>query len=209
MFPKIGVTLLAVAIALLLPAVALSTDPMAAIRGSVDDFIAILVDPKYQKPGMRMAQHEAIWDTVSPIFNFEEVSRRSVARHWRDFSDAERSEFVEVFAQFLGNTYIEKVQGGYHNERSVYLSQEFLSDNIAEVRTLVVRDTLEVSVNYRMIKGADGQWKVYDVIVEGISLVQNYRSQFASILRRETPTQLIQRLNERLDEQRRRLADRK
>ncbi|MDX2451909.1 ABC transporter substrate-binding protein, partial [Desulfosarcina sp.] len=112
-----------------------------------------------------------------------------------------------VFAQFLGNTYIDKVQGEYHNEQIVYLGQDFYSDIYAEVKTQIVRETLKIPVNYRMLKGGDGQWKVYDIIVERVSLVKNYRTQFASILSKDKPAQLIRQLNDKLAEQNKRLAE--
>lgn len=207
MIPIRKATLLALIVVLFFPAMAAAMDPMESIKAPIDAFIVILNDPQYQVPGARSAQREAIWKTVRPMFDFEEVARRTVARHWMDFSESEKVQFKDVFAEFLGNTYIEKIQGEYHNEQIVYLGQDFFSDLFAEVKTQVVRQTLQTPVNYRMLKGADGQWRVYDVIVEGVSLVQNYRSQFASSLRRETPAQLIQRLSDRLDEQSQRLAD--
>jgi phospholipid transport system substrate-binding protein len=140
------------------------------------------------------------------MFNFDEISRRAVARNWRDFSDAEKKQFTDVFAEFLGNTYIDKIQGEYHNEKIVYLSQDYYSDQYAEVKTQILRESVEIPVNYRLIKGQDGSWHVYDIIVEGVSLVKNYRTQFASILKKETPAQLIKRLNEKLVEQNKRLS---
>ena len=113
----------------------------------------------------------------------------------------------DVFAQFLGNTYIDKIQGEYHNEQIVYLGQDFYSDTYVEVKTQIVRETLTIPVNYRMLKDRDGQWKVYDIIVEGVSLVKNYRTQFASILSKDKPAQLIQQLNDKLAEQNKRLAE--
>jgi phospholipid transport system substrate-binding protein len=141
------------------------------------------------------------------MFDFDEIAKRAVARNWSDFNDAEKTAFSDVFAQFLGNTYIDKIQGEYHNEQIVYLGQDFYADTYAEVKTQIVRETLKIPVNYRMLKGGDGQWKVYDIIVEGVSLVKNYRTQFASILSKDKPAQLIQQLNDKLAEQNRRLAE--
>ena len=105
-----------------------------------------------------------------------------------------------MFSTFLGNTYIDKIQGEYHNEKIVYQDQEIREEKYAEVKTQLIRETVETPVNYRMIKGKDGSWKVYDIIVEGVSLVKNYRTQFANILQKETPAQLIQRLKDKLIE---------
>jgi len=183
-----------------------STEPMAAIKGPIDEVIEILNDPQYKDAGTKQSQRNAIWKVVEPMFDFEEVSRRAVARYWSRFTDAEKKAFVDVFAQFLGNTYIDKIQGEYHNEKIVYLGQEILQEVYAEVKTNIVRETVEIPVNYRMRKYGDGHWRVYDIIVEGVSLVKNYRTQFASILKKKKPSQLIDQLNEKLTEQNQRLV---
>jgi len=189
------------------PAAALSMEPMATIKAPIDAVIAILNDPQYKVAGTKSVQRDEIWNNVKPMFDFDEIAKRAVARNWSDFNDAEKTAFSDVFAQFLGNTYIDKIQGEYHNEQIVYLGQDFYADTYAEVKTQIVRETLKIPVNYRMLKGGDGQWKVYDIIVEGVSLVKNYRTQFASILSKDKPAQLIQQLNDKLAEQNRRLAE--
>ena len=93
------------------------------------------------------------------------------------------------------------------SQQIVYLGQDFHADNYAEVKTQIVRATVQIPVNYRMLKDGEGHWRVYDVIVEGVSLVKNYRTQFASILSKDKPAQLIQRLNDKLAEQNKRLAE--
>ncbi|WP_170302397.1 MlaC/ttg2D family ABC transporter substrate-binding protein [Desulfosarcina widdelii] len=188
------------------PAAAASTEPMAVIKAPIDEVIEILNDPQYKEAGTKQAQRNAIWQIVRPMFDFEEISRRAVAREWQRFTDAEKQAFVDVFAQFLGNTYIDKIQGEYHNEKIAYLGQEILQEVYAEVKTQIVRETVEIPVNYRMRKYDDGHWRVYDIIVEGVSLVKNYRTQFASILKKKKPSQLIDQLNEKLTEQNQRLV---
>jgi phospholipid transport system substrate-binding protein len=183
------------------PGAVFSMEPMEVIQGPINEIIEILNDPKYKEDGKRAAQREEIWKTVKPIFNFEEISKRSVARNWKTFSDKEKTAFTDVFSQFLGNTYIDKIQGEYHNEKIVYLEQNFHSDAYAEVKTKLLRENIETPVNYRMIKKGSASWKVYDIIVEGVSLVKNYRTQFANILKKESPAQLIERLNKKLVEQ--------
>lgn len=206
MMHKSVACLLTVLLLTAIPAWAGAAEPMATIKAPIDQVIAILNDPQYKSPGSRMAQREIIWNTVKPMFDFDEIAKRAVARNWRDFSDEEKRAFADVFAEFLGNTYIDKIQGEYHNEQIVYLGEDFYSDVYAEVKTHIVREALEIPVNYRMFKDGGGQWKVYDIIVEGVSLVKNYRTQFASILKNESPAQLIQRLNKKLAEQNQRLS---
>lgn len=207
MIPKQISAALVVFVMTVLPATAGSTEPMAIIKVPIDRVIDILNDPQYKVAGTKLTQRNQIWKHIGPMFDFDQVARRAVARKWRDFADTEKAAFTDVFAQFLGNTYIDKIQGEYHNEQIVYLGQNYHSEVYAEVKTQIVRTTVEIPVNYRMRKNSDDQWKVYDIIVEGVSLVKNYRSQFASILRKETPAQLIQRLNDKLTEQNKRLAE--
>ncbi len=190
-----------------IPAAAVSMEPMATIKAPIDAVITILNDPKYKATGTKSAQRDEIWKNVKPMFDFDEIAQRAVARNWSAFNDTEKADFTDVFAQFLGNTYIDKIQGEYHNEQIVYLGQDFYSDTYAEVKTLIVRETLKIPVNYRMLKGDEDRWMVYDIIVEGVSLVKNYRTQFASILSKDKPAQLIQQLNDKLAEQNKRLAE--
>ena len=190
----------------LIPNAAATTQPMAVIQEPIDAVIVILNDPQYKDPETRASQRSQIWKTVQPMFDFNEVSMRALARNWKRFSAAEKVAFVDVFAQFLGNTYIDKIQGEYHNEQIVYLGEKRYGEDYAEVKTHILREALEIPVNYRMRKKSDGQWKVYDIIVEGVSLVKNYRTQFASILKKKTPADLIAQLNEKLEDQNRRLA---
>lgn len=187
-------------------AVAVSPDPMETIRTPIDAVIVILNDPKYKVPGSKAAQREEIWKTVKPMFDFVEISKRSVARNWNDFSDSDKASFTDVFSRFLGNTYIDKIQGEYHDEKIVYQGQDLFSDRYAEVKTQILRETVQIPVNYRLFKNNDGEWKVYDIIVEGVSLVKNYRTQFASILQKDKPVTLIEMLREKLTEQNNRLS---
>jgi len=189
------------------PTTALSMEPMATIKAPVDAVIVLLNDPQYKVAGTKSAQRDEIWKAVKPMFDFDEIAKRAVARNWSDFNDSEKIEFTDVFAKFLGNTYIDKIQGEYHNEQIVYLGQDFYSDTYAEVKTQIVRETLKTPVDYRMLKSDEGRWMVYDIIVEGVSLVKNYRTQFASILSKDKPAQLIQQLKDKLAEQNKRLSE--
>lgn len=182
-------------------------EPMATIKAPVDAVIVLLNDPQYKVAGTKSAQRDEIWKAVKPMFDFDEIAKRAVARNWSDFNDSEKIEFTDVFAKFLGNTYIDKIQGEYHNEQIVYLGQDFYSDTYAEVKTQIVRETLKTPVDYRMLKSDEGRWMVYDIIVEGVSLVKNYRTQFASILSKDKPAQLIQQLKDKLAEQNKRLSE--
>jgi len=171
--------------------------PLEELRPPFDKVIAILNDPKYKTDeALKSEQRDQIWKAVDVIFDFEEVSKRALARNWRKFSDSEKKKFTDVFGTFLGNTYMDKIQGEYHNEKIVYGDEKIVDNKWALVRTKIKREALEIPVDYKM-KFIDGHWKVYDVMVEGVSLIKNYRTQFNSILKKQTPAQLIERLEKK------------
>jgi len=176
---------------------AAAPNPMETVKVKIDQVIEVLNDPQYHKPAKRDEQRDKIWEIASPLFDFKEISRRTVGPGWERFSEEQKERFTQVFTQFLGNSYIDKMQGEYHNERIVYL-KELVREPQALVRTQLVRENVALPIDYRM-KLEDGQWKIYDILVEnGVSIVQNYRVQFQSILQKESPGQLIERLEQKL-----------
>jgi phospholipid transport system substrate-binding protein len=196
--------LLALCIVLLLvvqaPANAEVLSPLAALKGPIDEIIQVLNSPAYRAPDQRANQRNKIWEIASPMFDFTEISRRSVGKPWSKFSDQEKTRFTKVFSKFFGGTYIDKLQGEYHNEK-IDFGKELIKGDRALVRTRLLRESTAIALDFRM-KQIDGRWKIYDVLVEnGVSLVKNYRVQFASALQKETPAQLIEELEKRLAEQ--------
>jgi phospholipid transport system substrate-binding protein len=177
-----------------------SPTPMQTVKERIDQIITVLNDPQYHAHEKKGVQRDKIWEISSPMFDFAEISRRTVGPKWDSFAEEEKSRFIDVFRQFLGNTYIDKMQGEYHNEQVVYV-KELIKESQALVRTQLVRQSVALPIDYRL-KQEDGLWKIYDILVEnGVSIVQNYRVQFQSILQKETPAQLIARLEVKLKEQ--------
>ncbi len=174
--------------------------PMDALKGPIDEGISLLRDPKYKNPALKNAQRDKIWEIAGKAFDFTELSARALAANWKSFSPEQRKIFSKVFSEILGNTYYDKVRGEFRDEKVVYISQEMVSDTKAIVKTKIIREKSEIPVDYSM-RLKDNNWKVYDVQVEGISLVQNYRSQFNEILSKESPDELIRRLEKKLAEQ--------
>jgi phospholipid transport system substrate-binding protein len=189
-----------IALLLVSTAMAAPPEPLDAIKGPIDTVISILNDPVYKDVNLKSEQRDKIWQSVSAIFDFDEISMRAVARNWKKFTPEERKAFSAVFSKFLGNTYVDKIQGEFHNEEIVYVGQEIIKAGRAIAKTLIKRETIEIPVDYRL-KLMDGQWRVYDVAVEGISLVKNYRTQFSQLLKKESPAELIKRLEKKLAEQ--------
>jgi len=168
--------------------------PMEELKGPIEKGIAILKDPAFKDD--RESQREKIWDLIQTVFDFKAVSIRALARNWRRLSPEQRETFTEEFTELLKNNYLDKIQGEFQNEEVVFVEQDILSDDKAMVRTLVIREKVETPIDYR-VQLTDGKWRVYDVNIEGVSMVQNYRKQFNDILAKEKPDALIMRLKEK------------
>jgi phospholipid transport system substrate-binding protein len=175
-----------------------ATSPLEALKIPVETVLGLLKDPKYKDPDQRQQQRDKIFAITRKLFDYTEMSKRALARNWKSFSPQEQLQFVDVFADHLSNSYMDKVQGEYKGETVVFLGQEMVADGKALVTTKVERQPSDISVDYSMLL-VDNVWRVYDVNIEGVSLIKNYRSQFDQILVKETPAQLIERLKKKVD----------
>lgn len=178
---------------------AYGTQPLDMLQKSVQQAMDTLKDPRYQDETQKGAQREKIWEIIREIFDLREMAKRTLGRNWKRFTPEQRKEFSEVFGEFIGNRYLEKIQRGFKNEEVVYVSQEMVTDSKAYVKTKILRETIEIPVNYSMIM-RNGTWKVYDVIIEGVSLMKNYRTQINKILTRKSPDQLIEQLKKKIEQ---------
>jgi phospholipid transport system substrate-binding protein len=178
-----------------------SAEPMDDLKAPVEQIISLLKDPKYSDPAMKEQQRAEIMSIVKNVFNFYEISKRALGRNWNKLSIQQRQVFEETFADFLGFTYFKKIRDSYQGESVIFLSQEKISDEKALVKTKIPRKNNEIPLDYRMFS-KNGKWYVYDVLIEGVSLVTNYRTQFEKILGKESPDQLIERLRKKIVEQR-------
>jgi phospholipid transport system substrate-binding protein len=174
--------------------------PLEAVQGPIDKIISILNDPAYRDGAQKVIGREKIWAVVQEFFDFTEMAKRTLAQNWPNFAPPQRKEFSLVFGEFLGNTYMNKIQKGYRDEKVVYLGEEMVSDGKAVVKTKIVRENVETPVDYSMMM-QEGGWTVYDVRIEGVSLVKNYRTQFEKILMKSSPQELIERLKTKIEKQ--------
>ena len=133
------------------------------------------------------------------MFDEVELSRRTLARNWNKLNTAQQQEFIQLFRQVLEKAYIDKILS-YTDEKIVFDKESMLSENQSEVQTRVITSSKEIPIFYRVIL-KDGVWKVYDVVIENVSLVQNYRTQFNDILAKNTPEQLLEILRKKVKEQ--------
>jgi len=174
-------------------------DATDQIRGAIDRGIAILQRPDLKGKEKREERREALRRELFPCFYFEEMAKRSLGVHWKERTPQEREEFTRLFRDLLENAYAGKIEG-YKGEKILY-RKETVDPPYAEVDTVIV--TLqgdEIPVNYRVLK--DGaRWRIYDVVIEGVSLVNNYRSQFAGILQKSSFSELVRRLKSTIQQQ--------
>ena len=159
---------------------------------SVDQIITLLADPAYKVSDTRPDMRVKLIATIAGIFDMKELSRRALGPEWHKFSPEQQERFVNAFGTLLENTYLDKIES-YTDEKVQYLKEQDLGDGKAEVATKVVGKGKEIPIAYRLVDRSG--WKVYDVVIEGVSLVQNYRSQFGQILMNETPDALIAKIS--------------
>lgn len=164
--------------------------PLTALQNPIDRVIETLRDPQFQTDAQKAMQHEKIRSIIDEVFDFKAIAMRAVGRNWRRFSTEEKKAFVDIFSELLSNTYIGKMQGEFKNEQVSYIGADAKGDSKSLVKTMIIRDTLEIPVSYSMRLRNDS-WKVYDVNIEGVSLVKNYRTQFNKILINKKPADLI------------------
>jgi phospholipid transport system substrate-binding protein len=181
-----------------IPALADGDQPIDALRKGVEEGLRILKNPEFGGAEHKEAQQQKLRLIMEQLFDFYEFSRRVLASRWKDFTPAQREEFVSVFTKFLAKYYLAKLQEKYSDESLIYTGQELTTPIHALVNVKVVWKGQPIPIDLRMIK-RKGLWKVYDIELVGISAVKNYRAQFQSILQTETPAQVIEMLKMRTE----------
>lgn len=170
--------------------------PTDQLKGAVERVLKTLDDPSLKGEARLADRRAAVRKIANEIFDFGETARRSLGRHWQARTPAEREEFVQLFTDLLERSYISRVEL-YGGEKIQYLSDVVESSDQARVLTrLLTKGGGEIPIEYRMHRKAD-RWLVYDVIIEGVSLVSNYRTQFNKVVQTESYEALVQRLKER------------
>jgi phospholipid transport system substrate-binding protein len=175
---------------------AMAGPPTDSLKSGIDRVIAVLEDAGLKdRPQERRA---ALRRVTGTIFDVEEAAQRSLARHWQARTPAERGEFVQLFGRLLEAAYLTKIE--LYSGEKVFYGGDTIDGDHATVRTRVVtREGTEIPVDYRMLK-RDDTWLVYDVSIEGVSLISNYRTQFNRIIQMSSFQDLVKKLRARQDE---------
>lgn len=172
--------------------------PLDQIQTNVNQVLDILRDPKLKADAAKKIKKEKLEAIYTQMFEEVELSRRTLGSNWNKLNPPQQQEFTHLYRQVLEKAYIDKILS-YTNEKIVFLKENRLSGNQAEVQTKVITSSKEIPIFYKVIQ-RNGVWKVYDVVVENVSLVQNYRSQFNDILAKNTPDQLLEILRKKVKE---------
>lgn len=164
--------------------------PTDDVKKTVDQVIRIVADKDLKHNDKKRRQ--ALKRSISVIFDYTEMSKRSLGKHWNDRSTEEKKQFSDLFANLLEKTYANKIES-YNNEKVIYL-RENIAANRAEVKSKIVTAKHdEYTMDYRLLNQG-GKWMVYDVVIEGVSLVSNYRSQFNKIITANGYGELVKKL---------------
>jgi len=180
---------------LVAPLAAGADTPLATAEMHANNVLDVLRDPSLKGEAMKKRRQDRIREISEKMFDFTELSRRTLAQNWNLFNDRQKKEFIELYKSVLESAYVDKIMS-YTDEKIVFQKEAALGDKTAEVRSVVVTRKADIPINYRMIR-TDSGWRVYDVVVEGVSLVNNYRSQFREILINKTPDDLLETLRKK------------
>ena len=170
--------------------------PLDTVQANVNKVLDVLRDPNLKGESAKGAKKEKLEVIYEQMFDGVELSMRTMGGNWKKLNPAQQKEFTLLYRQILEKAYIDKILS-YTNEKIVFPKESMLSNSQAEVQTKVITSSKEIPIFYRVIL-KNGTWKVYDVVIENVSLVQNYRSQFNSILAKNTPDQLLETLRKKV-----------
>jgi phospholipid transport system substrate-binding protein len=166
-----------------------------SVKSTIDEVINIVTDENLKT--QKSTRREKIRQAIGKRFNFHQMVMRSLAKDWKDRTPQEQKEFQDLFKRLLENSYASKIES-YSDEKINY-SDEIVKGNYALVKTEIVRKDSTIEVDYKLIKN-NGEWMVYDFVIEGVSMIRNYRSQFSKIIRKDSYEVLVQKLSDKIQE---------
>ena len=169
------------------------TEITSELKKTIDKVIAIVSDPEMKKnPSLR---REKLRETIGVRFNYRQMVMRSLAKNYKDRSEKEREEFTSLFKKLLENSYASKIEN-YQDETIKYVKEQ-VKGRYALVKTEIVRKDGTINVDYKLIN-EEGKWTVYDFVIEEVSLIRNYRSQFSKIIKTESYGALVSKLSKKI-----------
>mgnify|MGYP002624175657 CR=1 FL=1 len=177
-------------------AAAAEPTPTSSVKSTIDEVLAVLSDKAMKAPEKQTERRAKLEEIIGGRFDYEEMAKRTLPTQWKTLKTEQQKEFVSLFQQFLANSYAGNVDG-YSGEQVEY-GKERLKGDFAEVQTKVVSPKGQIPLDYRLLK-KNGEWRVYDVVIDGVSLMKNYRGQFARIIDSDSFETLLEKLRTKTD----------
>ena len=171
--------------------------PFDTVKGHVNEVLRVLRDPALQGEANEEAKQEKIEGIADEMFDYVALSRLTLSRNWKKFNSDQKKEFIQLYRSILEKAYMDRILA-YTDEKVTFGKETMLSEKKAEVQTHIITKSVEIPIFYRVYL-KDGKWKVYDVIIEGISLVKNYRTQFRDILANNPPEEVLKILRKKTE----------
>jgi len=168
-----------------------------AVKSTIEELFAVLSDENLKKPERAEERRALVEEVIGKRFDYAEMGKRTLGRHWKKLTEKQQVEFVALFQRFLSNSYSGNVDG-YAGEQVKYLKERRKGD-FAEVQTKVISNKLQIPLDYRLLKKSN-EWRVYDVVIDGVSLVKNFRGQFSRIIKSSSYQGLIQKLRTKTEQ---------
>jgi phospholipid transport system substrate-binding protein len=176
---------------------ALAGQPTEVVKGTVDEVIRLLSDPALKPPAKKTQRRQLVKSAIDRHFDYEEMAKRCLGASYRSLNAGQRAEFVRLFGELLEASYYDKIER-YTDEKISYTGEN-LDGDYAEVRSVILRKHDRIPMDYRLLHKSSN-WMVYDVVIEGVSLVSNYRSQFGRVVSESGYPELVRRLRTKVDE---------
>lgn len=176
------------------PLLVWAESPGEMVTKTIDQGMQILRDPAYQEPDQVDIRRQKLWELLEPIFSFEEVAKLALGRHWLDLTPSQQQEFTDTFTNILKDVYLKK-SDAYQNGEIIYI-REIVKGSRSKVQTNFVNGEKKIIVDFSM-KKIGNTWKIYDITIETISILTNYRTQFNSILAKSTFEEMMTKLREK------------
>lgn len=170
--------------------------PTEAVRETVTQVLRILEDPSLKNPAKQAQRRRMLEEIAAKRFDYAEMSKRVLGSYWKPLTETQRNEFVEAYKSFLSDKYAGRIEDYTEQKQEVRYLTERIEGSYAEVRTELRSDKTTLPMDYRLLM-KDGRWSAYDIIIDGVSLVSNYRSQFQKIIRESSHEELVRKLRER------------
>ncbi|MDD9304098.1 MAG: ABC transporter substrate-binding protein [Desulfobacter sp.] len=189
------------AMALVCTGTAYADSPTDQLKLSIDQILDVLRDPELKAEDKKEARREILRQIARQRFDYRKMSERSLGKYVKGKTEAEMEAFTALFTTLVEDSYMGKIES-YTDEDVVFLKERIKKKKqrqYAKINTKIVTETVEIPIDYMMYKSGTAPWMVYDMIIEGVSMVSNYRSQFGDILERDSFATLIQKLKDKKD----------